>query len=200
MKRFTILFTLVGALAFLAMFQVWSVARAESSAVIAPASESNGALSDAVIPEAAASYKAVLGKSLKDEEFADFVASNNCSSAGQFQLCQDAGVALWLDADQKVNTVYLYTVGANGFAAYEGTLPQGLVSNDTMAAVEEKFGQPFVPGVPQAGRKPGLPDRGGSPDHIHYWAVYERFGLTIIYNTPFANDKNATIDAILISE
>ena len=196
MKRFTVLFILVGALAVLAV----SVASADASATIAPASESNEAPSDAVISGAAASYKAVLGKSLKDKEFADFVASNNCSGAGQFQLCQDAGVALWLDADQKVNTVYLYTVGANGFAAYAGALPQGLVSNDTMASVEEKFGQPFVPGVPQAGRKPGLPERGGSPDHIHYWAVYERFGLTIIYNTPFANDKNATIDAILISE
>ena len=196
MKRFTILFILVGALAVLAA----SVASADASAAIAPASESNEAPPDAVIPGAAASYKAVLGKSLKDKEFADFVASNNCSGAGQFQLCQDAGVALWLNADQKVNTVYLYTVGANGFAAYAGALPQGLVSNDTMASVEEKFGQPFVPGVPQAGRKLGLPDRGGSPDHTQYWAVYERFGLTIIYNTPFANDKNATIDAILISE
>lgn len=196
MKRFTRLFTLVGALAILAL----SVARAEAGAAIAPASESIESPSDAAIPGAAASYKTVLGKSLKDKEFADFVASNNCSSTGQFQLCQDVGVALWLDADQKVNTVYLYTVGANGFAAYAGALPQGLVSNDTMASVEEKFGQPFVPGVPQAGRKPGLPDRGGSPDHIHYWAVYERFGLTIIYNTPFVNDKNATIDAILISE
>ena len=200
MKRFTMLFTLVSVLAVLAIFQAWSEARAEANVPIAPVNDSTGDLSDAVRPEAAASYKAVLGKSLKDKELADFVASNNCSSAGQFQLCQDAGVALWLDQSQKVNTIYLYALSGNGFAPYTGELPFGLTSNDTMSIVEEKFGSPFVPQVPQAGWKPGLPDRGSSPDHIHYWAVYDRFGVTIIYNTPFANDKNASIHAVLVSE
>ena len=203
MKRFTILFTLVGVLAVVAGLQVWSEASAEAakSASIAPVSNSTGERLDAIRSDkvAAASYQAVLGKSLKDKELADFIASN-CSGASQVRLCRNVGMALWLDADQKVNTVYLYTIGANGFAAYKGKLPQGLATSDTMATVEEKFGQPFITQVPQAGWKPGLPDRGSSPDHIHYWAVYERFGVTIIYNTPFAKDKNATIDAILVSE
>lgn len=198
MKRFTILLTLVGALVIAAVFQAWSEARAEASAPMAPVNISNNAMSEAVRPEAA-SYKAVLGKSLKDKELADFIAGN-CSGVSQIRVCQDAGMALWLDADQKVNTVYLYTVDANGFTAYKGKLPQGLASNDTMATVEEKFGQPFVPRVPQAGRKLGLPDRGSSPDHIHFWAVYERFRLTIIYNTPFSSEKDASIHAVLISQ
>jgi hypothetical protein len=75
-------------------------------------------------------------------------------------------------------------------------LPYGLTAKDTMATVEQKLGQPRVIYAPQAGWQPGLPDEGGSPDHIHYWAIYRRFGLTIVYNSPSPNDKNATIHAI----
>lgn len=145
---------------------------------------------------AAASYKAVLGKQISDSNVADFIASN-CSSASQFQLCQDVGMALWIAPNQKVNTVYLYALGANGFAPYNGELPFGIEANDSMASVEQKLGQP-VNHTRQW--EPGLPDAGGSPDHIYYWAVYERFGVTIVYNTPSANDKNASIYAVLVSE
>ena len=145
---------------------------------------------------AAASYKAVLGKQISDNNVADFIASN-CSSATQFQLCQDAGMALWIDPSQKVNTVYLYALGANGFAPYDGALPFGINAKDSMANVEEKLGQPLN----HTGQlEPGLPDAGSSPDHQYFWAVYERFGMTIIYNTPFVNDKNASIHAVLVSE
>ena len=146
----------------------------------------------------AANYQAVLGKPVSDNSVADFIASNKCSSVSDFQLCRAAGMALWIDPAQKINTVYLYTQGEDGFAAYKGVMPFGLASRDTMADVEQKFGQPVVVQAPQAGWTPGLPDVGSSPDHIHYWAVYERFGVTIVYNTPFANDKNATIHSILV--
>lgn len=148
---------------------------------------------------AAASYKAVLGKQISDNSVADFIA-NNCSSANQFQLCQDAGMALWVDPSQKVNTVYLYALGANGFAPYQGELPFGLVASDTMANVEQKLGNPKEVHAPQVGWEPGLPDEGGAPDYLHYQAIYRRFGVTIIYNSPSANDKNATIHAVLVSE
>ena len=49
----------------------------------------------------AAAYEAVLGKSLTDKDVADFIFSNNCSSIGQFQTCNDAGLALWIDQGQK---------------------------------------------------------------------------------------------------
>lgn len=75
-------------------------------------------------------------------------------------------------------------------------LPYGLTTQDTMATVEQKLGQPRVIYAPQAGWEPGLPDEGGSPDHAHYWAIYRRFGLTIVYNSPSPNDKSATIHAI----
>ena len=197
MKRFTILLTLVGGLALLAVLAARSEARAEAakSASISPVYDSTGAMLDAIKPKAAA-YRSVLGKSLEDNDVAEFVASN-CSSAGQFQLCQNSGMALWVDQDQKVNTIYLYALGANGFAPYDGALPFGINAIDSMANVEQKLGQP----VNHTGQfEPGLPDAGSSPDHIHFWAVYERFGVTIVYKTPFANDKNATIHAILVSQ
>ena len=147
-----------------------------------------------------AAYEAILGKSLGDKAVDDFIVSNNCSSKGQFQLCNDAGVALWIGQDQNVETVYLYPNQIHDFEAYKGTLPLGLSRNDTMASVENKFGQPRVDLAPQAGWLPGLADENGTPDHIHAWAMYKRFGLTVVYNSPSVSDKGATIYAILISK
>ena len=147
----------------------------------------------------AITYQAVLGKSVDAKDVADFIASNNCTASGQFQLCQAAGLALWTDTDQVVKTVYLYGSNSAGFAAYKGELPLGLASNDTMAGVEQKLGQPKVEHAPQAGWQPGLPDAGGTPDHIHYWAVCKELGLTVIYNSPGA-DEDAYIYAILLSK
>ena len=152
------------------------------------------------VPEAAA-YEAVLGKSLSDQAVADFIASNDCASTGPFQMCNAAGLALWISQSQNVETVYLYPNKIGGFGAYKGTLPFGLSANDTMANVERKLGHPQVnQGGPQAGWEPGLPDRAGTPDHLHYWAIYERFGVTIVYNSPSGRDERATIHTILVSK
>ena len=148
----------------------------------------------------AAAYEAVLGKSLHDQAVADFIVSNNCSSTGQLQMCNDAGMALWIGQGQNVEIAYLYPNKTPDFEAYKGKLPLGLAFNDTMADVEDWFGQPKVPQVPQAGWQLGLPDQSGTPDRAHYWAMYDRFGLTIIYNSPSATDKGATIHAILVSK
>jgi hypothetical protein len=78
-------------------------------------------------------------------------------------------------------------------------LPYGLSMRDTMATVEQKLGQPRVTYAPQAGWELGLPDEGGSPDHKHYWAIYKRFGLTIVYDSPSPDDKGATIYAIRVN-
>ena len=91
-------------------------------------------------------------------------------------------------------------VRALGDAAAVAPLPYGLTAQDTMASVEYKLGQPREIHAPQAGWEPGLPDEGGSPDHAHYWAIYKRFGLTVVYNTPSASDKNATIHAIYVND
>lgn len=148
----------------------------------------------------AATYQAVLGKSVNAKDVADFIASNNCSSAGSFQVCNGVGIALWIGSGQRVETVYLYPNRTYDFGAYKGELPYSLAANDTMASVEQKFGQPKVVHAPQAGWEPGLPDAGGTPDHIYYWAVYKRLGVTIAYNSPSAEDKSATIHAILVSK
>ena len=81
-------------------------------------------------------------------------------------------------------------------AAAPPALPYGLSMQDTMRSVEQKLGQPRVTYAPQAGWEPGLPDGGGSPDHMHYWAIYRRFGLVIVYNSASPADKGATIQAI----
>ena len=148
----------------------------------------------------AAAYEAVLGKSLNDQDVIDFIASNRCSSTGQFHMCNAAGMALLTGRGQKVETVYLYPNKIDDFEAYKGTLPLGLSANDTLASVEDKFGQPKVDQAPQAGWVPGLPDASGTPDHLQYWATYKRLGVTIVYNSPSATDKGATIYAILIGK
>lgn len=81
-------------------------------------------------------------------------------------------------------------------AAAPPALPYGLTMQDTMKSVEQKLGQPKVVYAPQAGWEPGLPDEGGSPDHMHYWAIYRRFGVVIVYNSPSPADKGAAIQAI----
>jgi hypothetical protein len=77
-------------------------------------------------------------------------------------------------------------------------LPYGLTMQDTMASVEQRLGQPMVTHALQAGWQPGLPDEGRAPDHVHYRAVYKRFGLTVVYNSPSPSDKNASIKEILL--
>ena len=79
-------------------------------------------------------------------------------------------------------------------------LPYGLTMQDTMATVEQKLGQPKEVHALQAGWEPGVPDEGGSPDHLRYWAIYEHFGVTIIYHTPSASDKSATIYDVILDE
>jgi hypothetical protein len=145
-------------------------------------------------------YETALGKSLNEKNVVAFIASNRCTPSGPFQLCPSVGVVLWADADQTIKTAYLYIGNSDEFAAYKGELPLGLTPNDTMANVEQKLGQPKVEHAPQAGWESGLPDADGTPDHTHYWAVYNRFGVTIVYNTASANDKGASIHAILVSK
>jgi hypothetical protein len=139
------------------------------------------------------SYVNLLGKSLTDRVVADFIASNNCSSAAQYQLCEDAGVALLIDLHQIVQTVYLYLNNAEGFGPYKGELPFGLKFYDTMGAVEYKLRRKGV------GRA-GLPNSGDTPDHLHYQANYQQVGMTIIYNSPSGEDEDATIYAILVNQ
>jgi hypothetical protein len=142
-----------------------------------------------------AAYQTVLGKSLNDKDVADFIANNNCSSASQFQLCKDAGMALWINASQIVQMVYLYAGISDGFKRYRGKLPFGLSFYDPMWKVEEKLREPNADDTLQ---RAGLPDEMGSPDHIHYWAIYNRLNMTVIYNSPGA-DEDAYIYAILVN-
>jgi hypothetical protein len=143
-----------------------------------------------------APYEVMLGESMMDKVVADFIVNNHCYPADQFQLCKEAGMALWADSDQIVRIIYLYAGYADGFKRYQGTLPFGLSFYDPMWRVQEKLSSlDEDEGIHQT----GLPDEGRTPDHIHYWANYKRFGITIIYSAPFA-DEDAYIYAILVSQ
>jgi hypothetical protein len=91
-----------------------------------------------------------------------------------------------------IETVYLYVNAEDDVQPYKGDLPYGLKFYDTQSAVEYRLKKQ---GVGNA----GLPDEGSSPDHLHYWATYKQAGLTIVYNSPYA-DEDATINAILINK
>ena len=112
--------------------------------------------------------------------------------ANQFQICKDAGVALWLNSDQIVETVYLYLNNAEGYGPYQGVLPFGLKFYDVREAVEYKLRRQ---GIDQD----GIPDTHETPDHIHEWASYKQAGLTIIYNPASDDEAGATLYAILVS-
>ena len=137
-------------------------------------------------------YRDVLGKSLTDQKVADFITSNNCSVADEFQLCKEIGIALRVNSNHMVETVYLYLNNVQVFEPYRGELPYGLKFYDIMEAVEYKLKKQGV-------GQDGLPDQGGTPDHLHYWATYQQAGMTIIYNSPSSEDEDASIYAILLS-
>lgn len=148
------------------------------------------------LPKAVA-YQTLLGKSLNDQEVMDFIASH-CSPADQFQLCQEMGMALWVDANELVETIWLYAGQADGFQRYRGQLPYGIDFYDPMWRVEEKLSLIDAGDSAQVTPMAGLPDEGNSPDHQHYWAIYERFHMIVIYDTP-GIDEDAYIYAILVN-
>jgi hypothetical protein len=143
-------------------------------------------------PSKPAPFEALLGKSLTDQDVADFLASNRCSSTAQFQFCKEIGMALGVNSNQIVETVFLYLENTDGFTAYQGELPFQLKANDNREVVEAKLKEQRV--------GTGMPNEEGLFDHTHCWATYDAAGMTIIYNSPSADDKNATIHAILVEK
>ena len=146
---------------------------------------------------AAAGYESLLGKSLNDGEVTEFIASNYCSQASRDYICGPTGIALEIDLDQKVETVYLFPGRTAAFAASQGELPYGMQWEDTRAVVEEKLGEaPADVYINQA----GLPMEIGIPENISLWAVYPERGITVVYNTLSAENTGATIHAVLLAK
>ena len=88
---------------------------------------------------AVTSYQTVLGKLLNDKDVTDFIASNHCAPAAEFQLCKEAGMALWVGTSQVVKMVYMYAGSSDAFRRYRGPLPFGLSFYDPMWRVKEKL-------------------------------------------------------------
>jgi hypothetical protein len=141
-------------------------------------------------PSKPAPYEALLGKSLTDQEVIDFIAMNRCSSVERLRLCKEMGLVLGVNSDQVVETVFLNLEDTDGFSAYQGKLPFGLNINDSREAVEATLKEQRV--------GTGAPNAEGPFDHTHCWATYYAAGMTIIYNSPSADDKNATMHAIIV--
>jgi hypothetical protein len=57
-----------------------------------------------------------------------------------------AGISFALTRDQKVQTVFLYSEGYEGFSAYAGTLPAGLSLASSRADVRAALGVPVMSG------------------------------------------------------
>jgi hypothetical protein len=143
-------------------------------------------------PSTPAPYEAWLGKSLTDQEVIDFIVMNRCSSEERLRLCKEMGLALGVNSDQVVETVFLYLEDTDGFTAYQRELPYRLRINDTREAVETKLKEQRV--------GTGIANEEGLFDHTHCWATYYAAGMTIIYNSPSADDRNAKMHAILVIE
>jgi len=144
-------------------------------------------------------YQIALYESLNNQIRESFFVAHHCNSVGSFRLCPESGLAFQVDTGELVRQVYFYVHGRDGFSSFSGKLPFGLELTDTMADVQQKLGYPKMFQLPMLGWEPGLPDRGTTPDHVHYWAEYKRYGLTIVYNTPSATDLKADIYLILAS-
>ena len=148
-------------------------------------------------PATASSFGDLLGRSVSEKPVADFIARNYCSTSIEYQVCGSTGIALAMDADQKVKTVFLFPGRINGFAAYHGELPSGLHWEDSKAIVEQKLGaNPNAVFLQEA----GLPYESGTPDNIRLWVSYQKPGITVVYNTLSTDNKVATIHAILVTK
>ena len=143
-------------------------------------------------------YRIILQRSLDDPSVEGFVVDHNCQLVDDFQICPAAGVALHLIQPGAVDQVYLYLNPDKLFERFTGQLPYELAPNDTMADVQRKLGHPKIPTIPLMGWEPGLPDEGATPDHVHYWAIYKAYHLTVVFNTPTPDDPNASIQMIVI--
>lgn len=142
-------------------------------------------------------FEDFLGRPVNDIFLIGFFAENNCIPEGPFYVCRSIGLAVWFDADQLLQTVYFYVTAPDGFEPYEGELPYGLKFYDTLGAVEYKLKLLSEDGRPRSDLEVDLTHTGSTPDRLHYWVDYERYGIAVIYNAPFA-DEDATLYAVLL--
>ena len=139
-------------------------------------------------------YQTVLGKSFNDRGVVNFFVDNNCSTVAQFEICKEKGMSFWIDSNQKVGYAYLYSGNTDGFQRYRGKLPYGLSFNEPMWFINAELKKIDTDKLsPMA----GLPDQADTSDHIHYWAIYKRLGLAVVYDSGIA-DPDAYIYAVLM--
>jgi hypothetical protein len=69
-----------------------------------------------------------------------------------------AGISFDAELDRKVTSVFLYAECQEGFRAFRGPLPGGIVVSDSRAQVREKLGRPTESGggemIPILGKQP----------------------------------------------
>jgi hypothetical protein len=139
-----------------------------------------------------APYEALLGKILTDQDVIDFITTNDCSPVEKLRLCHQIGLAFGVNSNQVIETIFLYLEDTDGFTAYQGELPFGLERGDSRQAVEAKLKEQRV--------GTGVANEEGLFDRTHFWATYYSAGMTIIYNSPSTDDRNAIMHAIIVEK
>jgi hypothetical protein len=130
-------------------------------------------------------------KSVTDKAILDFLAANKCHRLNQFQMCEEIGMTLETNANQVIESVFIYLKNTESFNTYKGELPFNLELDDSRETVESKLRQQRV--------GTGVPNERGQFDRTHCWATYYSAGMTIIYDSPSADDRAARMHAIVVT-
>jgi hypothetical protein len=150
-----------------------------------PASPSAGTQTS---PNAGIPLSSMLGKGIDSAEIKTSLSSLgtpqiNKSSAGDYYSFQAEGVSLKFDTQNKLDAIFYYSEGADGFQQYKGDLPLGLTFQLTRKEIESILGPPD--------------NSGGGATNI--WTYYSSKGIGITYNTTQSDDLEARIHYISIS-
>src|SRR5512143_180647 len=80
-------------------------------------------------------YQDLLDETFSNDDIQNWTTKNDCIFAERLLSCQNLGIALWLNSEHVVKTVYFYLDNTDGFSAYKGELPLGLKYYDNRQAV-----------------------------------------------------------------
>jgi hypothetical protein len=102
---------------------------------------------------------------------------------GFFHSWKSKGISLWFNERNRLQTIFLYAEGADGFRQYRGELPGGLRFADTRGDVEKKLGKP---------------EEVGGEGVIAFWADYKSKGILVAYVSKDVSDLKNGIHHIVV--
>jgi hypothetical protein len=90
------------------------------------------------------------------------------------------GTSMSFNAENRVETVFLYSKGVDGFGQFGGELPHKIQFNDTRKTIEEKLGKPDSTGSVTGKRS-------------CFWTKYRKLGILVTYRSADPDDNQNTI-------